>query len=167
MVYWRRTSFSARDHIEHSSFQKVTIQVNPDEGVRVGNKTVEFATADCQGLSCRTRLSKSAEDFASLHVGITLSFLAVEAIVSLSETFLFTHHSLSTETPRGSEAERIASPIAQKTAMELFTKVNVPQGDEGGELDDLEGCRWNIPGNYDGPGFDECEGEDVLTLWRM
>ncbi|KAI7961708.1 hypothetical protein MJO28_002197 [Puccinia striiformis f. sp. tritici] len=102
----------------------------------------------------------------------------------------------------------------QITALGDFTKVNVPQGDEGGELDpsgpdghgnpvgglvfgergqfnhwteflaynefciracfngpdserycqhiyDLEGCRWNIPGNYDGPGFDECEGEDV------
>lgn len=26
---------------------------------------------------------------------------------------------------------------------------------------DLEGCRWNMPGNYDGPGFDQCEGDDV------
>lgn len=26
---------------------------------------------------------------------------------------------------------------------------------------DLEGCRWNMPGNYDGAGFDECQGEDV------
>ncbi|KAA1097475.1 hypothetical protein PGT21_008273 [Puccinia graminis f. sp. tritici] len=102
----------------------------------------------------------------------------------------------------------------QITALGNFTKVNVPKGDEGGELDpsgpdnhgnpvgglvfgergqfnhwtqfiaynefciracfntpesprycqhiyDLEGCAWNIPGNYDGPGFDECEGEDV------
>ncbi|OAV97043.1 hypothetical protein PTTG_06434 [Puccinia triticina 1-1 BBBD Race 1] len=26
---------------------------------------------------------------------------------------------------------------------------------------DLEGSRWNMPGNYDGPGFDQCEGDDV------
>ncbi|KAH9471862.1 hypothetical protein Pst134EA_002494 [Puccinia striiformis f. sp. tritici] len=26
---------------------------------------------------------------------------------------------------------------------------------------DLEGSRWNMPGNYDGAGFDQCEGDDV------
>ncbi|KAA1097363.1 hypothetical protein PGT21_004174 [Puccinia graminis f. sp. tritici] len=26
---------------------------------------------------------------------------------------------------------------------------------------DLEGSRWNMPGEYDTPGFDQCEGEDV------
>lgn len=104
----------------------------------------------------------------------------------------------------------------QITGVGDFTKVNVPQKDEGGELDpsgedghgnpigglvfggkgkvnydhwtefisdtefciracyngpdaerycqhiyDLMGCRWNIPGNYDGPGFEQCQGEDV------
>ncbi|OAV97132.1 hypothetical protein PTTG_05758 [Puccinia triticina 1-1 BBBD Race 1] len=29
------------------------------------------------------------------------------------------------------------------------------------KLDDLEGCRWNMPGNYNGTGFDECKGKDV------
>jgi len=27
--------------------------------------------------------------------------------------------------------------------------------------DDLEGSRWNMPGDYDTPGFDQCEGDDV------
>lgn len=102
----------------------------------------------------------------------------------------------------------------QITATGDFTKVNVPKGDEGGELDpagadghgnplgglvfgennqfdhwtefisdkefciracfngpkasdycehiyDVMGCQWNIPGNYEGDGFDQCEGEDV------
>jgi len=26
---------------------------------------------------------------------------------------------------------------------------------------DLEGSRWNMPGDYDTPGFDQCEGDDV------
>lgn len=26
---------------------------------------------------------------------------------------------------------------------------------------DLEGCKWNMPGNYNGTGFDQCEAEDV------
>ncbi|KNZ58377.1 hypothetical protein VP01_1940g3 [Puccinia sorghi] len=26
---------------------------------------------------------------------------------------------------------------------------------------DVEGSRWNMPGNYDTPGFDQCEGDDV------
>ncbi|KAG0152574.1 hypothetical protein CROQUDRAFT_85697 [Cronartium quercuum f. sp. fusiforme G11] len=102
----------------------------------------------------------------------------------------------------------------QITARGDFTKVNVPKGDDGGELDpsgadghgnpigglvfgegfqfnhwtefisdhefclracyngpeaktycehiyDVMGCRWNIPGNYDGQGFDQCDGDDV------
>ncbi|KAG0143249.1 hypothetical protein CROQUDRAFT_724666 [Cronartium quercuum f. sp. fusiforme G11] len=102
----------------------------------------------------------------------------------------------------------------QITATGNFTKVNIPKGDEGGELDpsgqdglgnpigglvfgdgfqfdhwtefisdnefclracyngpqaemycehiyDLMGCRWNIVGDYDRPGFDQCEGDDV------
>ncbi|MBW0489445.1 hypothetical protein O181_029160 [Austropuccinia psidii MF-1] len=102
----------------------------------------------------------------------------------------------------------------QITGLGDFTKVNVPSGDTGGELDpsgadghgnpigglafgekgqfnhwteflahdefciracfnlpgaerycqhiyDLMGCRWNMPGDYDSDGFDQCEGEDV------
>ncbi|KAI9618413.1 hypothetical protein KEM48_006737, partial [Puccinia striiformis f. sp. tritici PST-130] len=71
-------------------------------------------------------------------------------------------HSKSPRRPIADENCHSRTPhYVQITALGDFTKVNVPQGDEGGELDDLEGCRWNIPGNYDGPGFDECEGEDV------
>ncbi|KAM0751992.1 hypothetical protein T439DRAFT_333271 [Meredithblackwellia eburnea MCA 4105] len=76
----------------------------------------------------------------------------------------------------------------QITGVGDFTKINVKAGDGGGELDphgadgngnpigglvyaggeqihehiyDLQGCQWNMPGDYSGGSFDVCAGDAV------
>ncbi|KAI8461457.1 hypothetical protein BY996DRAFT_4573462 [Phakopsora pachyrhizi] len=166
---------------------------------------------------CQTAFIKSVDDFC---------FFAPPTVMSVGEAERVSVSYCSKDGygsrlfPKGTfkNVQYVRTPhYVQLTGMGDFTKVNIPKGDAGGELEifashradghgnpigglvfgeigqfdhwtefisdnefciracyndyqsqkycqhiyDVMGCTWNIPGNYDGPGYQQCIGDSV------
>ncbi|KAI9609928.1 hypothetical protein KEM48_006939 [Puccinia striiformis f. sp. tritici PST-130] len=168
------------------------------------NRCGTKATKDSQ---CQNLFINSAEDFCVFAPPTVLSIGEAERIaVSYCSKNGHGTRLIPPGTFRTMHYVRTQHYI-QITALGDFTKINVPAGDEGGELvltvtvtpsvdwslaseanstngpnslltmscpsehasiptkltgtANTFGSRWNMPGNYDGAGFDQCEGDDV------